>query len=403
MKMMNETGRNQGDLQGLNRGLLLRLIHRTPGCSRAELARKTGLTKAAVTILTQQLLDAGVIRETGRVDGRGGRRAIGLEICREQHLCIGLRLTRRHVRGGLFDLGGECYDVQSLRISPQTSARETLEGMAELVSQLLQSAAGRRVLGIGIAAPGPILSREGRIAFMSAFPGWEDLSIQEELSARFHLPVLLEHDGLCCALAQWWSRPEQTEEQTMLCVLVGQGVGAGIVDKGVPLRGAMGCAGELGHTSLDPMGPLCSCGNRGCLEQYVSVIALEKAFHQALSEHPEHPAAGQTPSAAEIMAWAREGDALAESVVRELARYLGYGIVNAVNLLNPNRIIITDEFAACEALVRQEVDAVLRERLLLRIYAGIALEVLPGSPLQVMQAAATLILDKFLQEPGFAL
>ena len=75
---MSENGRNQGDLQGQNRALLLRLIHRLPGCTRAELARKTGLTKAAVTILTQQLLNAGMIRETGRVDGRGGRRAIGL-------------------------------------------------------------------------------------------------------------------------------------------------------------------------------------------------------------------------------------------------------------------------------------------------------------------------------------
>lgn len=400
---MSENGRNQGDLQGQNRALLLRLIHRLPGCTRAELARKTGLTKAAVTILTQQLLNAGMIRETGRVDGRGGRRAIGLEICREKYLCIGLRLTRRHVRGGLFDLGGECYDAQSVRIAPGTSARDTLALMAGLIKQLLESAAGRQVIGVGIASSGPILTQEGRIAFMSAFPGWEDISLQEELAAQFHLPVLLEHDGLCYALAQWWSRPADAEYKMLLCVLVGQGVGAGMVANGVPLRGALGCAGEMGHMSLNPLGPECPCGNRGCLEQYVSVVALERAFAQALAAHPEHPSHGRAPAAAEIMAQARAGAPLAAETVRTLARYLAYGMVNAVNLLNPDCIVITDEFAACDALVRDEVDAVLRARLSPRIYQGLTLIVRPDSPLQAMQAAAALILDKFLQEPGFAL
>ena len=89
--------------------------------------------------------------------------------------------------------------------------------------------------------------------------------------------------------------------------------------------------------------------------------------------------------------------------MRALARYLAYGMVNAVNLLNPDCIVITDEFAACDALVRDEVDAVLRARLSPRIYQGLTLIVRPDSPLQAMQAAAALILDKFLQEPGFAL
>lgn len=396
---MQKPGKNQEDIQGLNRALVLQLIHRLRVCSRAELARRTGLTRAAITGITQQLLDCGMVRETGLLPGGGGRRSIGLTLCQEKYLCIGLRLTRRHIRGGLFDAGGELYEAQECRLSPVPQAQDALARMREIISALLEAAAGRRVLGVGLAAPGPVLHAEGRIAYMSAFPGWEGVSIPAELEKYFHLPVLLEHDGACCALAEWWNRPPQEECRMMVCVLAGQGVGAGILSEGRPVRGALGCAGELGHMSLNPLGPRCDCGNRGCLEGYVSSLALEREMAQALQKRREHPLFGA--SARQILAAVEQGDPLAREIFEKQAEYLGFGLVNLVNLLNPDCLILSDELAQCAGPLEETVRRVLKARLSPRIYEGLRLSVRPGSPYQIMQAASALVLDRFLREPEF--
>lgn len=400
---MTKAGKNQGDLQGLNRALILRLIHRLRVCSRAELARQSGLTKAAITGITQQLIDAGAVREVGLMENQSGRRSIGLSICQEKYRSIGLRLTRRHIRAGLFDLGGEIYDTAECRLPPEVDARAALGQMKEMIRRLLQTAEGQAVLGVGIASPGPILYREGKIAYMSAFPGWEQISIPEEMEKEFHLPVVLEHDGVCCALSEWWNRPPGEEARMMICVLAGQGLGAGILMDGQPVRGALGCAGELGHMSMDPKGPLCDCGNRGCLEKYVSVLALEREMERELAQQRGHPLAGQAPDGRAILSLVHRGDPLAVSVYERQARMLGQGIVNLCNVLNPDLIVITDELAACEERLRVCVDQVMRERLSPRIYRDTRLVVRPGSRFQAMQAASFLILDRFLSEPELLL
>ena len=396
---MSKPGKNQGDLQSLNQALVLRLIHRLRVCSRAELARRTGLTKASITGITQRLLNAGLVREVGLIGGAGGRRSIGLSLCQENYLCVGLRLTRRHIRGGLFDVGGEVYACEERAISPETTAEEALEQMRRIAARLLEEAQGRKVLGVGIAAPGPIITREGKNAYMSAFPGWESLSIPRALEKALGLPVLLEHDGVCCALAEWWSRPPGMESRLMLCVLAGQGIGAGILMDGVPIRGALGCAGEIGHMSLEPQGPRCDCGNFGCLEGYVSTLALERETALELARQPGHPLHGQPVDAREILSRVQAGDALCAGVFRRQARRLGEGLVSLINILNPDWIVITDELAACDRELRECVDQVLRERLSPRIYQEIQLVVRPGSRFQVVQAASALVLDRFLSDP----
>jgi len=249
------------------------------------------------------------------------------------------------------------------------------------------------VLGIGIAAPGPILIEEGKSAYMSAFPGWESISIPAALEQAFGVPVRLEHDGVCYALTEWWNRAPGDEPRMLLCVLAGQGIGAGILADGVPVRGALGCAGEIGHMSIHADGPRCDCGNCGCLENYVSSLALERDME----------AAGQPLSAAEILQNVCHGEEPALSIFRRQAQQLGYGIANLVNLLNPDHIVITDELAACSQLLHSEVDAVLRDRLSPRIYENLRLTVRPDSPFRPLQAAASLITDRFLSDPAFVM
>jgi predicted NBD/HSP70 family sugar kinase len=233
---------------------------------------------------------------------------------------------------------------------------------------------------------------------MSAFPGWENVSIKKELFEAFGIPVLLEHDGLCFALSEWWDRDSQ-DYQLMVCVLAGQGVGAGIVESGRPIRGALGCAGEMGHMSLDVHGPRCDCGNYGCLEKYVSTLALEKRMAEALKARPKHPLYGRAPGYREILKAVREGDALATQLFTEAATYLGYGIVNMINLLNPDIVVVTDSLAECNELMQQVLDLTVRSRLSEKILSRTKLVVKPSSEYLAMQAATSLIVDMFLARP----
>ena len=211
--------------------------------------------------------------------------------------------------------------------------------------------------------------------------------------------MLLEHDGVCFALSEWWDRDSQ-DYRLMVCVLAGQGVGAGIVDGGRPIRGALGCAGEIGHMSLDAHGPRCDCGNYGCMEKYASTLALEKRMAEALKDPAGPPASTAAhPATSEILMAVREGDELATKLFTEAATYLGYGIVNLVNLLNPDIVVVTDSLAECDELMQVVLERTLKEPLSEKILSRTKLVVKPSSEYLAMQAATSLIVDLFLSSP----
>lgn len=396
--MTDKQGKNQDDLQKLNRSLVMRLIHKLGVCSRAEVAKLSGLTKASITGITQQLIDAGVVKEVGLIEGAKGRRSIGISLCMDHYLCIGIRLTRKDVHGGLFDVGGELYADKRRLIPENSTPQDAMALMKDIIEKLLKKGDGRKVLGIGLAVPGPLIYDEDKIAYMSAFPGWENISIKKELFEAFGIPVLLEHDGVCFAISEWWER-DSADFRLMVTVLAGQGVGAGIVDGGRPIRGALGCAGEMGHMSLNVHGPRCDCGNFGCLEKYCSTLVLEKRMAEALENHPEHPLYGSTPDYREIIKAAREGDALSTQLFSEAATYLGYGIVNVINLLNPDIVVVTDSLAEYDELMQSVLERTVKSRLSEKILSRTKIVVKPSSEYLAMQAATSLVVDMFLSSP----
>ena len=160
--MTDKQGKNQDDLQKLNRSLVMRLIHKLGVCSRAEVAKLSGLTKASITGITQQLIDAGVVKEVGLIEGAKGRRSIGISLCMDHYLCIGIRLTRKDVHGGLFDVGGELYADERRLIPENSTPQDAMALMKDIIEKLLKKGDGRKVLGIGLAVPGPLIYEIGR-------------------------------------------------------------------------------------------------------------------------------------------------------------------------------------------------------------------------------------------------
>ena len=288
---MRETdqGINLEEVQELNRALVVRSLRKARLCSRADLAKRTGLKQPTITRIISDFLEWGLVTERGIIEGKKGRRSIGISLNTELYKVIGVRLARKYFTVGLFDMFGSGEVIAQEPIEALEGSGKALGRIRVAVNQLIAASSQFRILGVGVAIPGPFFRAEGRIALMTELPGWEQIALEQELLSYFRIPVYLEHDAHAAALAEWWLGPHSRETGTIVYVAAGQGVGAGIMIDGRLFRGSLGTAGEIGHMSVDCNGPFCECGNKGCLEHYCSSIALVREIKEAGIDYPESP------------------------------------------------------------------------------------------------------------------
>lgn len=388
-------GLNLNDVQEINRGLILWLLRRARVASRAELAKSSGLKQATITNIINDFLTWGLAIETGVIEGSKGRRSIGVALNTHTHRVMGIRLTRTFFSIGLFDLYGRQDSIVVEPIAADENGPAIVDRMIATARSVI-AAAGRRVLlGIGVAIPGPYVRSEGTMTVMTARPGWEGMSIDGRIADALSMPVFLEHDAKAGALAEWWLAPARNDRDTIAYVAAGQGIGSGLIVDGRLLRGALGIAGEIGHASISYQGPRCACGNRGCLEQYCSTIALARYVEEALPDHPESPLADDR-SVAAIAEAARKGDALARAAVAKAAWFLGFGLVGLINAYNPHRIIIGDEMSKLGDDFLKGVRDAVREHVLPAVYRDLRIELSAFEIDPVLVGVSTLAVEEAL-------
>lgn len=241
---------------------------------------------------------------------------------------------------GVCDIGGTTLRVAladeegkivARRSEPHqtTDAQAVIEKTAREISALAD-AHGGVLSGVGAAVPGPLDFRRGWIHF-SPNLGWRDVGFAADLSARLHLPVVLDDDANCAALGEKWLGAG-IEANDFVYLIIGTGIGGGLVLNGALYRGATGGAGEIGHGTLVPDGPLCSCGNHGCLEALAAGPAIARRANELMP--------GERLTAQMVIERARTGEGTARHVINEAGYYLGIGLANVVNLLNPEVIAI---------------------------------------------------------------
>lgn len=285
--------------------------------SRAELARATGLTPPAIAGIIQDLLDAGLVREAGRRKSARGQPPIEIEIARDGGYAVGLRVETRGYDFVVSDLGGEVVASGRGDI-PGEEPEELLEFLTALYEGLAEKYGAGRSLGLGLVTPGPFDAIWPGLPTPGAIAALQTRSLVDTLSARLGVDVFLENDATAAALGERLNGVAR-EANHFFYVFVGEGVGGGIVMKGEPYRGNSGNAGEFGHLLVDPEGPPCYCGNRGCLGQYLSLSSLRR--FQATCP-----------------------DTTAESTEEEwlngAARALSLALVTIENLLDPEMIVL---------------------------------------------------------------
>ena len=320
-------GMNHLTLRNRNRGLVLSLIATSGELSRPDLVRLTGLTKMTITNIVSELMEQDLVEERRSEAATVGRSAALLDIAAGAPKAVGLYLSRESLSVILTDLRLRVLFYRSVPLS-----EETPESLGDKLCALAGEAVGQTdgpLLGIGISSIGP-LDRDGRRLLSP--PNFFDIGnfpLAERLEEQYALPVLVQNDMDAAALAEkLYGRGRWLDN--FLYLGIANGIGAGIVIDGRLYTGSRGFSGEIGHLSIDLNGPLCSCGNRGCLETYVNMPVIRQRLAAAAKRDRVEPADLE----------ALYTDPACAAVFDDVADKLAVALTGAVNLLDPRCILI---------------------------------------------------------------
>ncbi len=364
-------GTNSADMKNNNKRLILNLI-RQREVSRTEIARITGLTKATVSILVDELMREGIVSEEGFKERSGvGRVPLKLALCKNAIYVVGITMYRRYYYVGLYDLFGDAEELEHFEYEEGGSS-ETLKKMAKLTEKFKRKNKGANIIGIGIASPGPVNYKSGVILSPPGFDAWHGVGIAEELSVLTGLPVYLENIANAFAICQKYFGVCKAAEDYAY-ILVDDGIGAGIISDGRIYRGKSGNCSEFGHTSIKYDGRKCKCGNYGCLECYATVPAiLEGSGYQG---------------------WNEAVDSGSAEILKMEAEYLSAALVNLVNLFDLEKIVIGGDIAYKGEKLASYIEEIVNQRKITPTYIKIEAE---KKHMEKVPAAASIVLNELI-------
>ncbi|MDN4593051.1 ROK family protein [Polycladomyces subterraneus] len=256
-------------------------------------------------------------------------------------LYVGIDLGGTKIAGALVDKDGSILRRIRLETRVEQGPQAVIDRLVETIVKLTDGVRSS-VKGVGVAVPGPLDSRSGVVFSPPNLPGWVNVPLRQALEDRLGIPVKLENDANAAAWGEYWFGAGQ-RQGTMIYLTVSTGVGSGLVLDGQLYRGENTFAGEIGHTIVDPEGPPCGCGRQGCLESLVSGTAIAK-FGQTTDPssliHSLTAEDGEVVRAEHVFEAYRMGDAHAEIIVRQTARYLAIGLSNVIHIFNPGKIVV---------------------------------------------------------------
>lgn len=379
---MKSTGSNTGTIKSNNIRLLLNCIKHKPQ-SRAEISKTTGLSKSAVTTIIKQLIDEGIVYEVGAETTQMGRHPITLDIVKNYKYAMGILFHRKRVAVCIANLKLETVAERFADIESFASAEEALdwaynEGISLLVGRGIKA---EDCAGISITAPGPLDYKSGLILNPPNFPLVWNFNATEYLSAKTDYPVFLNNSPVVMAMYEQFKRTEDIGDY--IYISVDHGVGSAIVKEGSIYRGIAGYSGEIGHTTVDINGEECSCGNRGCLECYITEKALIKRFG--------------IESYLTTTEKAMNGDEESLQIIDYIARLFAGGIINALNLLDLKTVIIAGELNHHSEVLFPKIQKLINERSI--ISKAHEVKLLPSLlPKRDISYTASMAVQKYLDQ-----
>ncbi len=326
---MAVVARNADYTKEYNRKLFMRLLRYHP-LSRAEIARRTGLTRACTSLIASELLSEGLIYELEPIAGQRGRSATPLMLSEKAGYAIGIYLNRDGCSAGLVDAGSNVLNKRDIRLESPT---DQLPILLRALSEMLDASAisSSQICGIGISAPGPLDSEAGHILNPPRFDLWHQTDICTLLSEQIKIPVFLANNATSLA-SYLCGRPGSYGSSNYLLLLVDSGIGSGVISAGKVLQSYNHFTSELGHVSINYKGRVCACGNIGCLEEYAALPKLLQgtglsSWKQVVDQIDSNPEA--------------------RSLFYEEVDYLSAGIVNLCNMVYMDTVLLAGDIAYC--------------------------------------------------------
>ncbi len=388
-----------GSLETLRRLNRLRVIDalREEGLiSRAEIARRTGLSRSTVSSLVSELQADGLVVErpepAAAHGDQGGRPPILLSFDASAGVAVGIDFDHHHVRVAVADLSSRILAEREQQLDTDHAAHEGLDAAAALVSELLEEAGvdEERVIGAGMCLPGPVHRPTGVVGSTAILPGWVGVPAADEMHRRLQLPILVDNDANLAALAEA-AFGAGRDAKDLVYLMISSGIGAGLVLNGRLYRGAEGLAGELGHVLVDADGPVCRCGNRGCLETVAGTDALAELLRRSHGDGLDGRA---------IVRLAREGDLGCRRVIADAGRAIGKAAATLVNVLNPELLIVGGDLAdAGELLLDGVRESLERSALPTAVQAAAVVAGSLGDRAEVLGAIALVLSEAERDHP----
>jgi glucokinase-like ROK family protein len=343
---------------------LLRLLRDTGAVSRAELADRLEVPRPRLLAELQRLVSVGYVAEAGLAASRGGRRSTLVEL-------------NPDLRFAAVDLGASSIDVEVTngRLEPvaayaepadiRSGPRAILHRVNDLLAKARVEGAYQRLDAIGIGVPGPVSFRDGVPVSPPIMPGWDRFPVREFLTREHGCPSVVDNDVNIMAIGERHGGVAHSVDD-FLFVKIGTGIGCGIYLAGEVYRGTDGCAGDIGHIQVDSHGPVCSCGNVGCLEALFSGAALAREAASAARSGAspalaERFAAG-TVTAVDVSMGAAEGDVTCIKLIRDGGRRVGGVLAGLVSFANPSMIVIGGGLAQLGHILLAEIRSVVYRR-----------------------------------------
>ena len=315
----------------INRDIVLELIRANQPVSRADLSRHSGLQRSTVSQIVEQLIREKWVCEGAMASPPRGRRPTMLEL-NENLVALAVDIHPKLATVAAVDLNGRLLSRSQVPLTTDPAASVQL--LTDCMERMRQAQQGKSIEGIGISLPGRVDDTTQRLIFAPNLH-WPDFDLKRVIEKRMGVPVKMENAATACLLAELtFGRMDGIRD--IVLVTISEGVGAGVFANGHLISGHRGMAGEFGHVQMDPAGPRCACGQKGCWETYASCRA-------ALRYYKELQPAGGRFTFHELLNMAEEGEPLAAQALAKQAQAIGRGLRTIIVGLAPSVILVAGD------------------------------------------------------------
>jgi predicted NBD/HSP70 family sugar kinase len=359
------------DLRDINQTIFLHLIRDRQPISRADIVKATGLQAGTVSAIVNRLIKQKLIYEGVEGPSSGGRPPKYLHVNAESAYVLAVDLGVKESIYAVSDFNGRILTQKS--VMTEGDPKAFLLSLAREIRKLISTQYPRaRVEAVGVSVPG-LVDRAAGTVIVSPNLGWRAVPVRTLMEDKLELPVYVENDANAAAFAELWYGPlDEVSARTLLSVLVVEGLGTGLIINGELHVGTSIGLGGFGHMTMDPKGPTCSCGRRGCWETFASNRATVNRYNAAKPKNPVR-------TVSELISLAGQGNAVALETLQTTARYLGDGISSLVHGLSPEVVVIGGEITGAWPTIGPIVEGCIKSNY---IVPPISFKVRPSSVLR---------------------